>query len=193
MKPREKRYLKTKQTILETALSLVIKKGPDNLSLREIAREAEYSPAGLYEYFTNKEEIIETLKDHGVLLLNSYLKKVVNTSGSKKYIEKIGMAYINFGIENPQYYKLIFSYPSSKRKNNISTDKVFIFLKNIFEDSIKEGNFNIQKKDSVLSICESYWSILHGFIMLNFTNSIGKVEKNDKRIKDQISLFLNNY
>jgi AcrR family transcriptional regulator len=59
--PRERRSERSRQSILQAALELVIEKGLSKLSLREIARRADYSPAGLYEYFGSKDEIIEAL------------------------------------------------------------------------------------------------------------------------------------
>ena len=56
--PRERRYARTRQEILDAAMELVQEKGPDKLSMRELARRVDYSPAGLYEYYENKDEII---------------------------------------------------------------------------------------------------------------------------------------
>jgi AcrR family transcriptional regulator len=47
-----------------------------NLSLREIARQVGYSPAGLYEYFDSKKAIMQALSDEGDSLLNERLAQV---------------------------------------------------------------------------------------------------------------------
>src|SRR5690348_2751946 len=49
--------------ILDIALEVVSRDGYDKTSVREIAREAELSQAGLLHYFSSKEELfVEVLK-----------------------------------------------------------------------------------------------------------------------------------
>ena len=62
---RLERQANVKQAILKTALTLINEKGLDKLSLREIARRIEYSPAGLYEYFESKGDILIALAREG--------------------------------------------------------------------------------------------------------------------------------
>ena len=56
--PRERRAQRTRDAILEAARQIIGKDGIDGLSTRGIADAIDYSPAGLYEYFGSKEEII---------------------------------------------------------------------------------------------------------------------------------------
>ena len=53
---REKQELREK--ILEKAKEILIKEGQDNLSIRNIATAIEYSPATIYLYFQDKDEIV---------------------------------------------------------------------------------------------------------------------------------------
>ncbi|NJN55580.1 MAG: helix-turn-helix transcriptional regulator, partial [Anaerolineae bacterium] len=54
--PRERRHLRTKDAILDAARLIIKEQGADALSIRAIAEQIDYSPAGLYEYFGSKEE-----------------------------------------------------------------------------------------------------------------------------------------
>ena len=60
-KRNQQRYEETQARILDVAQVLVQQNGFERLSLREIARYAEYSPAALYEYFDGKDHIIDSL------------------------------------------------------------------------------------------------------------------------------------
>ena len=51
-------YARTQQAILDAARAIIHEQGPDKLSMRAIADRIDYSPAGLYEYYGSKEEII---------------------------------------------------------------------------------------------------------------------------------------
>ena len=51
------------ETILETALALIMEQGSDTMSMREIATRAGISIASLYQYFPDKAAIIATLAE----------------------------------------------------------------------------------------------------------------------------------
>jgi len=52
---REKRKLK--QQILDAARQLFVRDGYESASMRKIANKIEYSPATIYTYFKDKDEI----------------------------------------------------------------------------------------------------------------------------------------
>ena len=58
---RKQQHAENRQRILSAAARLVDRDGPDALSLREVARESDYSPAGLYAYFTGRDGILAAL------------------------------------------------------------------------------------------------------------------------------------
>ena len=72
--PREKRRARTREAILEAAMQVVRQKGVEALSIREIVGRIDYSPSGLYEYFSSKEEIIQELVDEGFARLTARLE-----------------------------------------------------------------------------------------------------------------------
>ena len=53
---REKHQMK--EMILQTAADIILAEGFEKLSIRKIANQIEYSPAIIYHYFQNKDEII---------------------------------------------------------------------------------------------------------------------------------------
>ncbi|MCB0147914.1 MAG: TetR/AcrR family transcriptional regulator, partial [Caldilineaceae bacterium] len=63
--PRTKRRLRTKQAILDAARAIIVEDGLPALSMRTLADRIDYSPAGLYEYFGGKEEIVAAVCDEG--------------------------------------------------------------------------------------------------------------------------------
>ncbi|MDX9724302.1 MAG: TetR/AcrR family transcriptional regulator, partial [Myxococcota bacterium] len=68
-----KRHAMTRSMITEASASVFAKKGFHGATMDEIAKEAGYSPAGLYKYFRSKEEIFGELLR---LLLQASLEQV---------------------------------------------------------------------------------------------------------------------
>jgi len=58
---RERENLLQRSEILQTALMLFSEKGYHNISMHEIAREAEFGVGTLYKFFKNKEELYKAL------------------------------------------------------------------------------------------------------------------------------------
>lgn len=62
--PRRAREIaRTRQDILEAAARAFAQNGYQAVTMQEIAREAGYTAASLYSYFSSKEEILEGLKE----------------------------------------------------------------------------------------------------------------------------------
>ena len=57
-KARERRQARTREAIIQAAEEIVEARGPDALNMRDIAELIDYSASNLYEYFTNKEELL---------------------------------------------------------------------------------------------------------------------------------------
>ena len=80
---KEREREKRKELILNAAEEIIISEGIDNISIRKIANKIEYSPAIIYYYFKNKDEIINSLMTKGY-------KRILSTLTSVK----IGRAHV---------------------------------------------------------------------------------------------------
>ncbi len=170
---REKRHARTKQDILNTALELIVTKGADNLSLREIARTVGYkSPAGLYEYFDGKDEIIEEVCAQADGQLLSFLKSVDTTLPIRDYLIEIGMAYVRFARENPQAFKFIFDNQTVEVTEEElyeivlpNTDNTFAIAYHAVQRAIDEGVI-VASDRTPLDITYCLWALFHGCAVL---------------------------
>lgn len=101
VKPRTRRDERTRQSIIYTAQNILSQQGIDGLSMRAIAEQIDYSPAGLYEYFDGKEEIIQAVRQEGVQRLQLQLQQTVALSSPLDGIKKLGDFTRNLRIETP--------------------------------------------------------------------------------------------
>ena len=159
------RYKVTRELLLKTALQLILEEGLAKFSLRGLARKTNYSPAGLYEYFKNKEQIITELSSHGFEQLSQYIK---NKQTCDKDLFGFGMAYLTFAQENPELYRLIFNFVPSKVtslgeliKVNESFFMLNLTIKAALQDKVSDSQYE--------SLAFSYWSLLHGLSILPLT------------------------
>jgi len=64
-KRRDREIENMKHIIIEAAENIIATDGIDSLSIRKIAKQIEYSPANIYHYFKDKEEILNVVMQKG--------------------------------------------------------------------------------------------------------------------------------
>jgi AcrR family transcriptional regulator len=181
--PRERRQQRTRQAILSAAVDLINEEGADKLSLREIARRIDYSPAGLYEYFGSKDEIIDAICLEGNRRLSEYLGAVPDTLPFEQYTLKLGRAYIEFARHNADYFQLIFSRLPSEipdipadydLKNYVPPPEDNLgYAYNAVQMGMEAGEIAPPSDLNVLEIAITFWGLVHGLAMLQVTHLRG--------------------
>ena len=172
-KEREKAELK--ELILQAAKKLMLKGGQEGLSIRKIANDIEYSPATIYLYFKDKDEILHELMEMGFHKLNKYLMSSFAEEDAVRRIYLIGEAYIKFGLENKDWYDLMFT--SDKPMKHIEKccedwDQgmlMFDFLANTCKEAIQKLSLKSQD-ERILAL--QLWSCVHGLVMLAHSERI---------------------
>lgn len=178
--PRERRYRRTKQAILDAARQTISQKGVDALSMRGIARAIDYSPAGLYEYFGSKEEIIRAVCGQGFHRFGQYLRRVDLSLPAEEYVRELGIAYIDFAIKNPDFFLLMFttvplaaelddSAAPPEVPSSLNEDDTFSILLRGIERCVAEGIFEARPGYGALQMAYGAWAIVHGIAMLRIT------------------------
>ncbi|OUS26876.1 DNA-binding transcriptional regulator FabR [Gammaproteobacteria bacterium 45_16_T64] len=108
MATRSEQREKTRQAIIQAALSLSSERGLPSLSLREVTREAGVAPATFYRYFTDMEELQLTLVDQAGLKLRQLMRQArtrVRIEGS--LVTTSIETYMQFLEQNSELFRLL--------------------------------------------------------------------------------------
>ena len=147
MQPRERRFQRTKQAILDAALEIIREEGPGALNMRALAERSDYSAAGLYEYFGGKDEIIAEVCQQGHERLASHMRRADAGLPVEDYLYEIGIGYIRFALENPDHFLLMFTVVPPGPVGDFSPEKLlegdssFHILLGAIRRGIEEGVF----------------------------------------------------
>lgn len=174
LKPHERRHLRTRQAILDATRKLLIEKGVNGVSLRAIAREIDYSPAGLYEYFDGKDDIIHAVCKEGHRRLADEMGQADEELPYPIYLLHIGQAYLSFARSNPDYFMLMFTTaPSGNQLEEFEKDgSSFPILIYAIQKGIDEEHFKMHPS-GIHSMAMIFWSAVHGLAMLEQTQLKG--------------------
>ncbi|OPY24728.1 MAG: DNA-binding transcriptional regulator EnvR [Methanobacterium sp. PtaU1.Bin242] len=112
---RQREKEQRRKDIIEAAEKLFFKKGYDNVSMNDIAKEVELSKATLYLYFDNKEALFFLIILRGARILSNMIKERMESeeTGIGK-LTAFREAYADFVNEYSDYFK-IYSYFHSGR------------------------------------------------------------------------------
>ena len=152
--------------ILEQARILLLKKGYSAVSMRKIAKAVGCTPTSIYIYFDNKDALIHALIEEGMEKLHGALVAAVQEHvDPRQRFAGICLAFLQFGIQNPAYYEIMFLLHPEKMKR-YPTDKYRRARRNLelFADTLREARTDCSF-DPMLS-ATVLWSLLHGSISL---------------------------
>lgn len=186
--PRQRRKAKNQANILDVATQLLITKGFDNVSLRDIAKHADYSPAGLYKLFDSKAAIIEAvLVRHNEMLIER-LETIQSDLPHAQRLIQLCMEYIRFSLENPAFLILLNNLPSgrSSKQESIPAQSPYRVFYQAVKDWIKSENIKVDKKYNIEEITYALWAQIHG--MATLRSSQLKGFKADFESTDQLTI-----
>lgn len=181
---KERERAELKELILESAKKILLASGKDGLSIRKIAKDIEYSPATIYLYFKDKDEILHELMEMGFKRMNHYMFQAFNESDAVRRIHSIGTAYVKFGLENKDWYDLMFN--SDKPMKHIEKcmedwDQgmaMFNFLTLTCKEAIQNQSLH-HLNERILAL--QLWSCVHGLVNLAQTERLEIVERNQTK------------
>jgi AcrR family transcriptional regulator len=170
--PRQRRRQKTKKAILITAQQLVAEKGPEGLSIREIARRIDYSPAGLYEYYDSKDEIVAAICELGMEGITAAFEQISPELSPTQRLVQMSLAYVEFATRNPEQFLLIFNgLPASRISLDepVSESSPYAMILRTVKAAIEAGEIKIKGEYAAEGVAFNLWALMHGRAMLQLT------------------------
>lgn len=99
-----------RRDILGAAREFFIHEGYEKFSMRRLAEKIDYSPTTIYLYFKNKDDLLFAICEEFFGHFSAQLNRI-RTVLPRDPVETLRQALLylmNFGLENPNQYKLIF-------------------------------------------------------------------------------------
>jgi AcrR family transcriptional regulator len=147
-------------------------RGPQGVTMRELARELGCSAMTPYRYFRDKDELLATVRAAAFRRFTARLEAATQTAEEAGRGEALIQAYVAFALDEPHAYRLMFdlTQPDSARYPELeaASQHAWRMLCGHFEPLVASGKF---AGDPQL-IGYAYWASLHGFAMLALTNQL---------------------
>lgn len=180
---KEKQKAELKHLILEASVKLFSEHGYEGFSMRKIADMVEYSPTTVYLYFKDKNEILFELHEIGFRKFEESNRDLLTIKNPLLRLHKMGENYIKFGLENPDYYDLMFLLPAPmefidqmKKIEWNGGDRALTALRGLIQECIDK---KLIKPGDVNAIAMGIWSMVHGLVSLYIRRRCDKLIKEE--------------
>ncbi len=163
-----RRAAETEAAILDAAREILAEDGFDALSMRAVAARVGLSATALYNYFDNKQALVDRVVARGFRRFESYLWSALEgvPAGGSERMRALGAAYLRFARENEQYFKIMFTIqPADPREiEELPGGGGYRILKESVTNAMSSGEIRDTDPDLVALYL---WSCVHGLATLS--------------------------
>lgn len=167
---RTRERAETRQRILDAAREMFVRRGYEATTMRAVAERIEYTPTAIYHHFRNKEALLAELCAMDFRALAAAFRRIGRIEDPIERLRKSGQAYVQFGLEHPMQYQLMFMTRRPKEVDDRlhSADPgedAYAFLRQTCADAIATGRLRPEYRDPD-ELALIAWSSLHGALSL---------------------------
>lgn len=145
------------QAIFDSTIQLINEVGFANLSMSKIANRAKISPATIYTYYDNKEDLVVKLYlDVKEKLSRSMIRNIHENLDTKEFCYICMKNSLEFMIANKDWFLFLEQFSASPFMNKLCMDDtlpMFTPLYRYFEQGIIKGHLKQMKAELLISYC----------------------------------------
>ncbi|GAB3913535.1 TetR/AcrR family transcriptional regulator [Larkinella knui] len=192
-KEREKEEMR--KLILEAAQKLFLENGFEKVSIRNIADAIEYSPATIYLYFKDKNELLYGIHNIGFHKMIQEFQPALSLADPFDRLVEMGRRYFRFAFENPEHFDLMFIMNAPMDALACRDDiwdegrAAFGLLVKCVQDCMNAGVFKYQDAEVAAMMI---WSAVHGYTALFLRKRLDMFEESRRKelMEDAFTLFI---
>lgn len=178
--------------LIEAALDIINKLGPQGLTIRKVAQRVGVSHAAPYRHFPDKDHLVLAVVERGFELLDQQIEQARADAGNDPLLQFAagGDAYLNFALNHPAYYRVMFSGDLLSSKGNSALRHTSAAALQRMVADMKTGQQLglLRPGDPVLQAIFII-STVHGFVSLANDNRLAHLS-GDKYPLDSIKDFV---
>jgi AcrR family transcriptional regulator len=159
--------------LCEAAERLFAERGPDAVTMRQLAAELGVSPMTPYRYFEDKDDILAAVRTNGFTRFAEALETARDSAtGARAVGSAAGKAYVDFALSNPHAYKLMFDFnqPHAEKYPELvaAGQRAQKTMTAHVEDALKEGLMEGDAQEIGLM----FWAAIHGAVILELAGML---------------------
>lgn len=181
-----------KLELIEKGIELINQEGIKDFSLRKVAAACEVTHSAPYNHFENKDKLLEGMQAHVTESFSQRLENVLDEHGTEPdLIKYLGIAYVQFFIENPQYFSFLYLQSNFEIDLSLETAatkpyKPFEIYKNAMLRMMESSGYPVgERKNTIIAL----WAYVHGIASLATMKNVYFDENWEDKIEVLVDMF----
>jgi AcrR family transcriptional regulator len=184
-----------RESILACACELYLTDGLAGLSMRKLAKEVGVTAPALYRYYDGREAVLADLVRHAHHVFLDYLRRGLEAPTPFERFKNAGDGYLDFALEHPRWYAIMFSGPERLGMESIPDDieSMGCSIHQFWNDRVNECmRAGILKESTSEDVGMTLWAHAHGLLQLYHQGRLDTDEAGFRRLVEESSnrLFL---
>jgi AcrR family transcriptional regulator len=162
-----------RERLCEAAARLFVERGPDAVTMRNLAGELGCSAMTPYRYFRDKDQILAAVRAKGFNDFAAALEEAARGPGdARARSAAVGAAYLRFAFDHPHFYRMMFDLhqPSDTADTELTRagararDTLTAHVDALIKAGLVSGDAR--------RLGHMFWSAIHGVAMLKLAGLI---------------------
>jgi AcrR family transcriptional regulator len=157
-----------RDTLVDAAVALIARKGPQGFSLREVARRARVSEAAPYWHFADREALLAAVAERGFEELAKGMLEIWSREAEPaERFRALGIGYVRFALAHPSYLRVMFGSEVPDKAEHpalkAAGERTFTLLVQAITECQAVGQV---RGGAPEELAVAAWSIVHGLAAL---------------------------
>ncbi len=192
---KEREKTEMRQRIIDASIEMFLQEGYEKTSIRNIAEKIEYSPATIYLYYKDKDELLYDVQAQAFEKLYKAFEENAKSKDPLKRLEQIMLTYVRFGKNNPELYDLMFIIRApmnvvEEKEPWTNSHDCFGFLVQCITECIEK---KLIRFDDVKVAALSVWAMGHGMVALDLRCRFKVLEMDEEAVAATIENSIREY
>lgn len=185
-RPRAYHHGDLKAALVDAGVDILRRDGLEALTLRAVARKAGVTQAAPYRHFQDRRALMGAVAERGFQRLQDAMLASMRGAGGRLGFKAIGLAYMQFALENGPEYRLMFGSELAATDDLPSLRGT---ARSVL-DFVAEGIAQLQKAGLVAAgdprlLAVTAWSMLHGLATLTLDGQVAGVAPNTEALVEE--------
>ena len=158
-----------RERILACACELYLETGLPGFSMRKLAKNVGVTAPALYRHYDGKEKVLADVVREAYQAYQGYVYRALQASTPIERFFQAGEGYLDFALEHPRWYKIMFSSPERLGMKELQDDIEAMGwgVHQFWIDRVRECmQVGILKEADPLQTALTMWAHAHGMILL---------------------------
>ena len=177
--------LDLKDACVTAAHAVIAEHGVEKLSLRDVARKLNVSHQAPYKHYASRDHLLAEVIRRCFVRFSDALKARTRSTDTKQDIHALGISYLQFALQNPLEYRLMFGtpWPEAAAQPDMLADARYSFdvlrqaLQPLFAKSPNQP-------EAVDTAAMFVWSTLHGLASIMQSQAMCGLELHPKFVEN---------